>query len=309
MNDNKNMVCDMETGICGPADGAAESGTLEMMDFNKPQKKIDLYYVTDPMCSHCWAIEPVFNKFIELYGGYLNVNKVMGGLLEKWHDGPIDPANGIYKPADVAPHWREVGEHSRMPIDGSVMIDDPVQSSFPASRVFKVIQMDHGNELATEYLRRTREAVFVLNKNISRDEVLSGIVDGLGLSGESIVEKSADAQNLLDEDFSQAASLGVRGFPTVVMINEDNQGVKIVGARPLETYVEGLERMLEKKVKPGDIPSLTDFLKREKVIFSKEIEELYGLEPSEVETFIESELEAGKYDRKEALGELYITLK
>ncbi|MFB8734755.1 hypothetical protein ACEQPO_15175 [Bacillus sp. SL00103] len=44
---------------------------------------------------------------------------VLGGLLEKWHDGPIDPANGIYKPADVAGHWREVGEHSRMPIDGS----------------------------------------------------------------------------------------------------------------------------------------------------------------------------------------------
>ena len=44
----------------------------------------------------------------------------MGGLLEKWHDGPIDPANGIYKPADVAGHWREVGEYSRMPIDGSL---------------------------------------------------------------------------------------------------------------------------------------------------------------------------------------------
>ena len=69
----------------------------------------------------------------------------MGGLLEKWHDGPIDPANGIYKPADVAGHWREVGEYSRMPIDGTLMIDNPVQSSYPPSRVFKVIQKNHND--------------------------------------------------------------------------------------------------------------------------------------------------------------------
>src|SRR5690625_4140580 len=197
MNDNKNMVCDMETGICGPAYGAAESGILEMMDFNKPHKKIDLYYVTDPMCSHCWAIEPVFNKFIELYGGYLNVNKVMGGLLEKWHDGPIDPANGIYKPADVAGHWREVGEFSRMPIDGSLMIDNPVQSSYPASRVYKVIQQQHGNDKALEYLRRTREQLFPFNKNISDLNELTAIVNSLGLDGEKIVKTSEDSQSLL----------------------------------------------------------------------------------------------------------------
>lgn len=309
MNDNKNMVCDMETGICGPADESSDNSMLEMIDFNKPQKKVDLYYVTDPMCSHCWAIEPVFNKFMELYGDYVNVNKVMGGLLEEWHDGPIDPANGIYKPADVAPHWREVGEHSRMPIDGSVMIDDPVQSSFPASRVYKIIQKQDGDALATEYLRRTREAVFVFNKNISRDEVLVAIVNALGLQGESIVEKSAGAQNLLDEDFSLAGSLGARGFPTIVLVNEENQGAKIVGSRPLETYVDGLERILEEKVGPTAAPALSDVLEKKKVIFSKEIEELYGLEKSEVQAFIKSELDEEKFDQKEALGELYITLK
>ncbi|MGA3854991.1 DsbA family protein, partial [Bacillus pumilus] len=79
---------------------------------------------------------------------------------EKWHDGPIDPANGTYKPADVAGHWREVGEHSRMPIDGSLMIDNPVQSSYPSSRVFKVIQKHHGDERAYTFLRRAREALF-----------------------------------------------------------------------------------------------------------------------------------------------------
>ena len=92
----------------------------------------------------------------------------MGGLLEKWGDGPVDPANGIFKPADVAPHWREVGELSRMPIDGTVMIENPVQSSYPPSRVFKVIQKHHGDDKAYEFLRRARENLFIFNQNISK---------------------------------------------------------------------------------------------------------------------------------------------
>lgn len=136
LKNNNNMLCDLETGVCGVA-GEEE---MEIIDFNQPEKNINLYYVTDPICSHCWAIEPTFRRFTEQYSHYFNLHTVMGGLLEKWHDGPIDPANGIHKPADVAGHWREVGEHSRMPIDGSLMIDNPVQSSYPASRVFKIIQ-------------------------------------------------------------------------------------------------------------------------------------------------------------------------
>lgn len=134
-NDN-HMICDLETGVCGVA-GEEE---MEMIDFNQPQRSIEVYYVTDPICSHCWALEPVLRRFKEQLGHYFNFHTVMGGLLEKWSDEPVDPRNGISGPADVFGHWREVGEYSRMPIDGSLMLDNPVQSSYPPSRVFKVIQ-------------------------------------------------------------------------------------------------------------------------------------------------------------------------
>src|SRR5690606_22027200 len=141
------------------------------------------------------------------------------------------------KPADVAGHWREVGEYSRMPIDGSLMIDNPVQSSYPASRVFKVIQKQYSNEKAFEYLRRAREALFAFNYNISDEAVLIDIVNKLGLNGASIVKEAeqASGQQLLNEDFELTRSLGARGFPTIIMMNEENKGVKIVGGRPLES--------------------------------------------------------------------------
>lgn len=54
-------------------------------------------------------------------------------------------------------------------------------------------------------------------------------------------------------------------------------------------------------------PSLANLLKEEKLLFSKEIEELYDIEQTEVKSFIEKELSNDQYELKEILGELYIT--
>ncbi|WP_096273262.1 DsbA family protein [Paucisalibacillus globulus] len=300
---NQNMICDLETGICGEA-GDDE---MEIIDLNQPTKKVDLYYVTDPICSHCWAIEPTLRRFTEQYGHYFNFHTVMGGLLEKWHDGPIDPANGIYKPADVAGHWREVGEHTRMPIDGSLMIDNPVQSSFPPSRVFKIIQKLHGNEKASEYLRRAREALFAFNENIGENAVMIAVVNKMGLDGEAIVKEANEkaGHDLLMEDFALTRKLGARGFPTIIMVNEDNKGVKIVGGRPFEYYVSGLAQALDDTPEPKKQPSLSDLIKEEKLLFAKEIEVMYDVAPSELTNYVKEQLASDTYQEKELLGEKY----
>ncbi|WP_255507876.1 DsbA family protein [Lysinibacillus sp. BW-2-10] len=306
MTNKNNMMCDLETGICGVA-GEEE---MEIIDFNQPKKTIELYYVTDPICSHCWALEPVLRRFKVQYGHYFNVHVVMGGLLEKWGDGPVDPTNGIFGPADVAGHWREVGEYSRMPIDGSLMINNPVQSSYPPSRVFKVIQKNHNEELAYEFLRRAREALFAFNKNISDKAVLTDIITKLGLDGGAIVNEADTqiSQQLLEEDFSLMRKLGVRGFPSIVMINEENKGVKIVGSRPLESYIDALKQVLNtEELQPTQLPALSQLFDQEKFLFSKEIEVMYDIEQSSINTFIEKELLQNSYDIKELLGESYIT--
>jgi len=300
------MMCDLETGVCG----VAEEEEMGMVDFNQPQKSIEIYYVTDPICSHCWAIEPTLRRFKEQYGHYVNFNTVMGGLLEKWGEGPIDPANGIYKPADVAGHWREVGEYSRMPIDGSLMIDNPVQSSYPPSRVYKVIQKNYNNALAYEYLRRSREALFAFNQNISDPSIMIAIVNELGLDGAAIVNEAEQpaGQQLLNEDFNLAGRLGARGFPTVIMINGENKGVKIGGGRPLQYYIDGLKQVLNvEELQPKQQPSLSSLLEKEKLLFSKEIEVMYDVEASDIDAFIEKELSSDRYQVKEILGEKYVT--
>lgn len=275
-------------------------------------RRCNVYYVTDVICSHCWTQEPVLRSFIEHYGDYFTFHTVMGGLLEKWHDGPIDPGNGIYKPADVAGHWREVGKHSRMPIDGSLMIDNPIQSSYPPSRVFKIIQKNHNEDKALEFLRRAREALFVFNQNIGENSVLIDLVNRMDLDGQGIVGE-ADlliGRQLLNEDIDLARRTGARSFPTIIMINEDNKVVRIVGGRPLEDYVNGLKEILNlKELQKKEPPSISNLLEREKLLFSKEIEIMYHIEQSEVITFVEKELLQDTYKMEEFLGEFYFTAR
>ena len=111
---------------------------------------------------------------------------------------------------------------------------------------YKVIQKNHNDELAFEYLRRAREALFAFNQNISDTSVMIEIVNKLGLDGEAIINEAEQptGQQLLNEDFSLARNLGARGFPTIIMVNEENKGVKIVGGRPFEYYVDGLKQVL-----------------------------------------------------------------
>lgn len=308
MKKNNPFICDPVTGVCGDT----EDSGMEMIDLTSPKKTIDLYYVTDPICSHCWALEPVLGRFMNQYGHYFNVHTVMGGLLEKWGEGPVDPANGIYGPADVAGHWREVGEHARMPIDGSLMVHDPVQSSYPPSRVYKVIQQHHGNETADTFLRRAREDLFAFNQNISDRTVLTDVVNEVGLNGESILKEADEekSQDLLNEDFALAGSLGARGFPTIIMVNEEKQGVKIVGSRSFDFYVEGLKQVMGKEnLEPSKPSSLSNLLDDNKLLFSKEIEVMYELEQENVKEFIKKELAAGTFEVKEILGESYVVKK
>src|SRR5699024_5414790 len=178
-------------------------------------------------------------------------------------------------------------------------------SSYPPSRVFKIIQKNHGDALASSYLRRTREELFVFNQNISERAETVGIVNALGLDGEAIVNEAEQpiGQQLLNEDFAQARSLGATGFPSIIMINAENKGLKIVGGRPLESYVDGLKKVLDvDTLQPKPQPALSSLLEKERLLFSKEIEVMYDVEQSDVASYIDKELSQNPYQAKEIQG-------
>ena len=270
--------------------------------------KIEMYYATDPLCSFCWAFEPTLRKFRYQYASYIsNDTTVMGGMIEKWEKFGGDSSNGIQSAADVAKHWREIGDFSRMVIDGRVWLDEPIDSSFPSSQAFQIVRRDYP-EQAQAFLRKLRETVMVWNQDISKREVLAGILEEMGLDHEKILNDadSFEGRSLLNSDLGLARALTATGFPTLVLVNEQNQGVKVVGAQPYEALERALKQILGvEELIQTPVPSLDLVMKTTPFLMNREIEVLYNLEESEVPGFVDMIVGKENVQKGEVLGQNY----
>ncbi len=226
-NENKNpLICNPETGVCElPIDPNEANDAQKIKAKSKPVKVI---YYTDPICSSCWGIEPQLRKLKLEYGGDVEIEYRMGGLLPDWSYN----SGGISKPSDVAHHWDEVSLHYDMPIDGDVWLQDPLSSSYPASIAFKAAQLQD-NDKAILFLREVRIMVFIQRKNISKWEHLEAAAINVGLDKDQF-KKDYDtkAKDLFQEDLKLGRELRVRSFPTMFFTNNDGNTEIVIGTKP-----------------------------------------------------------------------------
>ncbi|MFD7704726.1 DsbA family protein [Streptomyces caelestis] len=197
------MACDLSTGLCG-ADASAP-------------RRVAVTYVTDPICSACWAMEPAWRSVTYTYGDLLDVRHVYGGLLPSW-EGFADVGNGIHGYGDVAGHWREMAEHTGQAMNVSVWEDDPIASSFPPSMVLTAAR-DVAPERDGLMLRRLREELFVHGRNISRQDVWARAARNADINPDAIQERLDDgrAKDLFAADLDSARALGATVFPTLIV--------------------------------------------------------------------------------------------
>lgn len=221
-------ACDLESGVCTlPGNEAAPSRTAA----TSPGPQADrtrITYVTDPICSACWILEPAWRSLTERYRDLIDVRHVYGGLLRGWQ-GFHDAGNGIRRPEDVAHHWDEFSERSGQPINSSVWWSDPLDSSYPPSIALAAVRL-LAPEAEEAFLRRMREELFLNGRNIARPEVLDELVTELGLPVapyRELVEKGA-ATAEFERDLVLTHELGARGFPTLILEGPDGR-IKLHG--------------------------------------------------------------------------------
>ncbi|NEM98324.1 ClpXP adapter SpxH family protein [Pontibacter burrus] len=282
------MHCDMETGIC---EIPTSEATIEDTNIAATKKPIKLLYFTDPICSSCWGIDPQLKKLALEYGSYFEVEYRMGGLLRSWDTYGGRDVNG---PASVAQHWEEAGAYYEMPIDGDLWLEDPLPSSYPPSIAFKAAQLQ-GEEKAVKFLRRIKEMIFLEKKNIARWENLALAAEQTGLD---VVQLKADfegkAVELFQQDLTMARQLGVRGFPTIFVSDENDNRVLVYGSRPYEQYEQALLQLHPDATKKAYDTDYTSLFANYSTLTTKEFAVLAGVKKSEAEVYLQKLYEEGK---------------
>jgi len=252
------LLCDPVSGVCEiPSAGNG----VNTQAIHARQKPVKVVYFTDPICSSCWGIEPQLRRLKLEYGGDVEIDYRMGGLLPNWTYN----SGGISKPSDVAHHWDEVSVYYKMPIDGDVWLSDPLSSSFPPSIAFKAAQMQ-SPEKAVVFLRIIREMVFLQKKNITKWEHLAEAAVQAGLDSQQLkADYDGKAKDRFNEDLLLASKSGVRGFPTLFVTNANGQTETIYGFRPYETFEAGLAKVYSAAIKTA---------------YSKDWQHLFGVYPT-----------------------------
>ena len=285
MNKNPLLNCDYEKGVCEVLETpTGETSSDQLKDL--AADKITIIYFTDPICSSCWGIEPQLRKLKLEYGNYIDIDYRMGGLLPSWD---IYNSGGISKPSDVALHWEEVSPYYKMPIDGGVWLEDPLNSSYPPSIAFKAAQMQDKTK-AVKFLRIVREMVFLDKLNITKIEHLEKAVSQAKLNVEQWKQDyESTAQLEFKKDLDLGRQIGVRGFPTLIFVKDDEMLDVLYGSKP---YADFENRV--KKIKPDAkknaysteweylfsvYPTLTtqEFAVLSNISFEKALEVLQGL--------------------------------
>lgn len=213
---------------------------------------ISIIYVTDPICSTCWIVQPQLKKLHLEYGKYLEFEYRMGGLLPSWVNFQRGP---ISTPADAAVHWKEIEvDRNQMPILSDIWNNDPLSSSYPPSIAFKAAQLQ-SETLALEFLRQMREHLFIDNVNIERESYLIDLARKIGLNAERFAhDLKHDAVVAFEQDLALSRELGIELFPTF-LISTAEKFVKLEGYQEYDHFVQCLlEVSGKKKLQPTAYP-------------------------------------------------------
>lgn len=293
MADNKletnPMFCDPVEGICGIPDSTSKTD----LSHQKTEKQVKVIYFTDPICSSCWGIEPQLRKLKLEYGNEIEVEYHMGGLLPNWSYN----SGGISKPSDVAHHWDEVSVYYDMPIDGDVWLEDPLDSSYPPSIAFKAAEIQD-KEKALLFLRELREMVFLKKKNIAKWDHIAEAAKTVGLNVEQLhTDFKGTAKSMFDEDLKLAREFGVRGFPTIFVINNSGGKEIVYGSKPYAMYEGAILKLNSEVEKVEYSKTAEDLFSRYSSLTAKEFSELSGKSRTESEKILNQLTEQNKLSK------------
>lgn len=191
-------------------------------------------------------MEPQMRKLRYLLKDSLSYRYVMGGLIRNW-DHYKDPINSINRPSQMGPLWMEAKHTTGQPIDETIWIKDPVDTSYPSCMAVKAAEVQSFGA-GEAMLRQLREAVMIHGKNIGKKEFIFEIAENLEKEGMLKMDKfeksffSEESANAFRHDLDTLKLKSISRFPTM-LISHGEKTVQITGYRPFSVLLDAFKAL------------------------------------------------------------------
>jgi len=234
--------CDLENGVCEIPD----------LDNNKNEiaklKNTTLYYVGDPMCSWCWGLSPAL-KQLEQYCNEHDIafSIVVGGL----RAGGGDLWNSEFKNF-LREEWAHIGKTTGQQFTFKLLDEEYFNyDTEPACRAFVV-----GRELIERHNISPQNKLVLFSmiqkkfytEGLDPKEVnfYQSICAELKIPYSDFKEEFNKKENFqkTKDEFLKARSLKIRGFPSLVLLKDNESKLISTGYITKNKAIEKMEELL-----------------------------------------------------------------
>lgn len=204
----------------------------------------ELIYIGDPMCSWCYGLSPAIQKLYEKYHGKVKMTLKMGGL----HPGNDYIVTEAYKNFLIG-HWSEIGSRTGQKFSFGIL--DNLGWIYDTEKACRALVVARTLQPGCEYpyFAKIQAGFYAFNRNPHDPDTFAKVAEEFAIDRDTFLTAYAD-QAAKDEtagDFAWARSLGVSGFPTVLLQDKRGMAVLTNGYQPLPILEARLEKWLESR--------------------------------------------------------------
>ena len=183
----------------------------------EPGSSTVLFYIHDPMCSWCYAFGPVWAHVRHALKDTVVTRTLLGGLA---------PDNDSPMPTEMRARIRSTWGQIASVVLGTEFNYDfwalciPRRSTYPACRAV-IAAREQGADYEYAMIDAIQRAYYREARNPSLLETLIDLAEEVPLDTKRFEAflKGTECENALQEEVRCATTLGVRGFPTLMLLN------------------------------------------------------------------------------------------
>lgn len=204
---------------------------------------VELVYVGDPMCSWCWAFDPVLAALDQRYT--FPIVTVVGGL----RPGPSAQTLDDDMRAMLRHHWETIAAKTSVPFDFSQLDREGwvYDTELPARAVVTMRGLDE--TAVRPFFSRLQRAFYAEKVDITDTSVYPQLLDDFDVDPEVFMTRLTDEASRTEAwaDFAQARRLGISGFPTLLVRIDDTLSIVTRGYAPFDRVEPALTAWLDEQ--------------------------------------------------------------
>ncbi|RMF16773.1 MAG: DsbA family protein [Candidatus Dadabacteria bacterium] len=197
-----------------------------------------LIYITDPMCSWCYAFGPVVRVLDERH----DVRVVTGGLRPFTRQ-----AMAPEMAAAVVHHWHQVGERSGRPVRTDFFERHPafVYDTARPSRAWHAARQI-APDRALAWLDRLQIAFYAEGLDPTAQSTWETVANECDIDPDELMAAvhAPESERAMLADFEYARGLGIQSFPTLLADCGERPRLVAMGFTPLDAVEQALEGVL-----------------------------------------------------------------